>query len=191
MDIKLKCQCGAVAGVAINITPKNGNRLVCCCNDCQSFAQHLGRESDTLDEFGGTEIFQTSQSQVRIKKGAKHLRSLRLTPKGLTRWYTDCCNTPVANTINANFPFAGLIHTFISIKGDNTPALGPVSAYVQTQHAIGTPTYPHSAKKFPLGVTLKVLRKIVGWKAKGMQKPSVFFDNEGRPVSKPTVLDDA
>ncbi len=190
MDIKLRCKCGAVTGVATNITPNNGNRIVCSCNDCQAFAQHLERESDTLDEFGGTEIFQTSQSQVQIKKGAEHLRAVRLTSKGLTRWYTDCCNTPVANTINAKFPFAGLIHTFINIKGDNTQALGPVLAYVQTQHALGTPTYPHSAKKFPLGITLRMLRKIVGWKAKGMHSPSVFFNDEGQPVSKPRVLGD-
>lgn len=188
VDIKLKCSCGAVQGVAINLTPQNGNRLVCCCNDCQAFARHLEREADTLDEFGGTEIYQTSQSQVKITKGAKHLKSVRLTSKGLTRWYVDCCNTPVANTINASFPFAGIIHNFMNIKGDRAKALGPVLAHVQTQHALGNPTYPNQAKKFPLGFMLKMMSKIAGWKLKGMHKPSVFFDDEGKPSSQPVVI---
>ena len=188
MDIKLKCQCGAVQGTAINITPENGNRLVCCCSDCQAFAEHLERASDVLDEFGGTEIFQTSQSQVRIKKGGRHLRSLKLSSKGLTRWYTDCCNTPVANTINAGFPFAGVIHSFMDVRGDKDAAMGPVRAYVQTQYARGTPTHPKSSKKFPIGVTLTIMHKIMKWKMKGMQKPSVFFDDDGNPVVEPKTL---
>ena len=141
-----------------------------------------------LDKFGGTDIYQTSQSQVRITKGAEHLKAIRLTHKGLTRGHTDCCNTPVANTINAGFPFAGVIHSFMRIKGNKDSVLGPVSAYVQVQHARGTPDYPDSAAGFPIGVTLKVMLKIFRWKVKGMQKPSPFFNDDGKPVSKPQVL---
>ena len=188
MDVKLKCSCGAVQGKILNVTPENSNRLVCCCDDCQRFAAHLMREEEILDDFGGTEIVQTSQSQVRITKGAKHLQAIRLTHKGLTRWYTDCCNTPVANTINAAFPFAGVIHNFMNIKRHGDDVLGPVRAYVQVKHARGVPDYPNSAAGFPLGVTLKIMLKIFRWKVKGMQKPSPFFDDDGKPVSKPEIL---
>lgn len=188
MDIKLKCSCGAVQGKIINVSPDNGNRVVCCCDDCQRFAAHLKRNDDILDRFGGTDIFQTSQSQVRIKKGAGHLQAIRLTDKGLTRWYTDCCNTPVANTINADFPFAGIIHSFMNIKGSKDSVLGPVRAYVQVKHASGTPDYPYSAAGFPISVTLKLMLRIFRWKVKGMQKPSPFFDEDGKPVSRPQVL---
>lgn len=188
MDIDLKCGCGAVEGVALNITPQSGNRVVCCCDDCQAFADHLDCEADILDEFGGTEIFQTSQSQVRIDKGAEHLRCLRLTSKGMNRWYTDCCNTPIGNTMSAGMPFIGVFHNFMKIEGDRNSALGPVLAYVQTKHARGTPTYPHSSKKFPLGITLRIMRKMLVWKLRGMNKPSAFFDANGKTMAEVKVL---
>ncbi|WP_299079335.1 DUF6151 family protein [uncultured Paraglaciecola sp.] len=172
MNVNLSCRCKAVQGVALNLTPKNGNRLVCCCDDCQAFANYLNQEGDILDEFGGTEIFQTSQSQVRIDSGAEHLRCLRLKPKGLNRWYSHCCNTPVANTMGAKSPFVGLIHSFINIEGERHNTLGAIRTYVQTQHAHGTPTYPHKADKFPLGITLRMIRMMLMWKLKGMHQPS-------------------
>jgi len=186
--LRLSCKCGAVSGTATNLNASSGNRVVCCCNDCQAFAKHLGAEADTLDEFGGTDLFQTSQSQVRIEQGQEKLQSVRLTKKGLLRWYTTCCKTPVGNTINAKMPFVGLIHTFIDIP-DRATALGPVRAYVQTQHAKGTPNYPKHHAKFPLGITLRILRKMLVWKISGKQKPTVFFKDDGQPVVKPIVLE--
>lgn len=188
MDVKLKCSCGSVKGTLSNATPEGGNRIVCCCDDCQQFATYLSRGDDVLDQFGGTEIFQVSQSQIRIHQGAQHLRALRLTQNGLTRWYTDCCKSPVANTVNAKLPFAGVVHSFILTKGKKDKLLGPVTAYVQTRHAIGTPDYPHSAKKFPVSLLLKTAMKILKWKSRGMEKPTVFFDDEGEPTVKPIIV---
>lgn len=184
--INLTCGCGAVTGCAANVTPSSGSRVVCCCSDCQDFAAHIGRESDTLDTFGGTEIFQMSQSQVTIDQGHDKLQSMRLSKKGLLRWYTSCCNTPVGNTMSAGMPFVGVIHTFMDIP-DRDAALGPVRAYVQTQHAKGEPDYPHHSPKFPLGITLRIMRKMLAWKIQGKHKPSVFFGDDGRPVVKPII----
>ncbi len=186
-SINLKCKCGEVKGRATDVTPDSGTRVICCCSDCQAFAVHLERDSDTLDKFGGTEIFQVSQSQVTIQKGHDKLRSLRLTDTGLLRWYTSCCNTPVANTINANLPFVGILHTFMSVP-DRDNVLGPVRAVVQTQYAKGNPDYPKHAKKFPIGITLRIIRKMMVWKSKGMHKPSAFFADDGLPAAKPVVL---
>ena len=188
MDVQLKCSCGAVQGLALNITPQSGNRVVCCCDDCQKFAAELKREADILDEFGGTEVYQTSQLQVKIETGSEHLRCLRLTPKGLFRWYTGCCNTPIGNTLNARFPLIGLVHNFMDIENGRDNTLGAVRAYVQIQHAKGEPTYPNPAQKFPIGITLRIIRKIVAWKIRGMSKPSAFFTEGGRPVVKPTIV---
>lgn len=180
--------CGAVEGVAVGVTPQSGNRVVCCCDDCQRFAEHLNGESDILDEFGGTDIYQTSQSQVTVNSGAEHLRCVRLSEKGLTRWYTDCCKTPIGNTLSAKVPFVGGIHSFMDIDQGRDETLGPVRAYVQIQHARGEPTYPHGAEKFPLGITLRIVRKMLMWKLRGMSKPSAFYDESGKAQSKPTVL---
>lgn len=186
--LSLSCQCGEVKGSATGATASSGNRVVCCCADCQAFANHLGSDSKTLDEFGGTEIFQTSQSQVNILQGQDKLQSLRLKEKGLLRWYTSCCNTPVGNTISAKMPFVGLIHSFID-EPNRDDVLGPVRAYVQTQYAIGEPSYPKHSAKFPLGITVRIVRKMLVWKVKGMHNPSAFFTDNGDPVVQPVLID--
>lgn len=191
MDVQLSCACGAVKGVARNVTPQNGSRVVCCCDDCQQFANHLQRGAEILDEFGGTEIYQTSQSQVNIETGAEHIQCLRLKPKGLYRWYASCCNTPMGNTMNAGMPFFGIIHGFIADETNRDEALGKILAYVQTQHALGTPNYPTSSKKFPLGITLRIMRKILGWKIRGLHKPSAFFTDSGRAIVKPIIVNES
>ncbi len=185
-DVSLQCQCGAIEGTITNATPSTGSLVVCCCDDCQKFAQHLKQENTTLDQFGGTKIYQTSQSQLTIHEGLEHLQSMRLTEKGLLRWYAGCCNTPIGNTMNASMPFVGVIHNFINAK-DQAEKLGTVRAWVQTQHAKGTPDYPRSAEKFPIGITLRIVRKMLSWKIRGMNKPTVFFDSNGEPVAKPSV----
>lgn len=186
--ISLKCHCGEVQGHASDVTPSGGNRVVCCCSDCQEFATKLNCSANILDEFGGTEIFQIAQSQLHIDKGHDKLHCLRLSEKGLLRWYASCCNTPIGNTINAKMPFVGVIHTFMDVP-DRESVLGPVRAVVQTQHALGEPTYPKHSAKFPLGITLRIVRKMLSWKLRGMQSPSVFFDEQGRPVVEPIIPD--
>jgi len=189
-QIALSCRCGDVKGVAENVSPSSGNRVVCCCSDCQAFALHLGRGEDTLDKFGGTEIYQMSQSEFHIQQGLDKLQSMRLSKNGLLRWHTRCCNTPVANTMNAQMPFVGVIHTMMEdINRD--AVLGPVRAFVQTQYAIGEPDYPTHSAKFPLGITARIVSKLLMWRIKGMHKPSVFFAADGQPIVKPIVLEDS
>ncbi len=185
--IALKCECGAVQGRALNITPQSGNRVACCCSDCQAFVDYLGRRAVVLDAHGGTEIYQTSQSQVKIDTGHDHVKSLKLSPKGLVRWYADCCNTPIANTMSAGLPFMGVFHSFTDIE-DRKKTLGPIRAYCQIQDAIGTVTHPKAHKKFPLGITGRILRQIVTWKIQGKNTPSPFYDEDGKPVSEPDIL---
>lgn len=150
---------------------------------------YLQQQANTLDRFGGTDLVQMNQAQIDISHGRDKLRCMRLRPKGLLRWYTDCCNTPVALTLNARMPFASVVHSFIDTT-ERDEVLGPVIAWVQTQHAIGQPDYPSRAAKFPLGLTLRVIGRIAIWKLRGLNKPSAFFSNDGRPIAKPTILSD-
>jgi len=193
--ISLKCACGEVQGQAVNVTPSSCSRVVCCCSDCQAFAAHLSRDAETdskavMDQFGGTELLQMSQAQLSIQQGHDKLQSLRLTKKGLLRWYTTCCNTPVGNTINAKMPFVGVIHTFLDVP-DRDAVLGPVRAVVQTQDAIGDVDYPKHSAKFPLGITLRIIRKMLIWKIQGKQKPSVFFSEDGQAITQAIIVNDA
>ncbi len=186
--INLKCSCGAVTGTANAEKPSSGSRIICCCSDCQAFAAYLGREKDILDEFGGTEIYQCTPSQIFIEQGHDNLQSMRLTKKGLLRWHTSCCNTPVGNTVKAGLPFVGLIHSFIdAYPTERDNILGPVKMAIQIQDAIGTPTYEHQAEKFPFGLTAGLVKNILVWKIQGKHKPNAFFSKDGRPIVKPII----
>jgi len=186
ITISLSCQCGEVKGHATGVSAASVTRSVCCCSDCQAFAKYLKREEDTLDAFGGTDLFILSQSQIKLDQGHDKLQSMRLTKKGMLRWYTHCCNTPVGNSMNAKMPFFSLILPFVDQPNPDA-VLGPVRAYVQTQDAIGEPDYAKHSPKFPLGITVRIIRKMLVWKIKGMNKPSVFFGEDGRAVVKPII----
>ena len=56
MNFSLRCRCGHVSGVASEISPSSGLRIVCYCKDCQEFVLFLGR-TDVLDPTGRTDIF--------------------------------------------------------------------------------------------------------------------------------------
>ena len=100
MKIPLRCRCGAVAGELD--TARGGLHVACSCDDCQAYARALGRP-DVLDPWGGTDIFQTTPSQVAITRGTEQLRCLRLAEQGLLRWHTGCCATPIGNGLGQTY----------------------------------------------------------------------------------------
>ncbi|WP_419904857.1 DUF6151 family protein [Kiloniella sp.] len=188
IEVALKCSCGQVEGTAHNISPQTGLRLVCHCDDCQAFANYLGREADILDACGGTDVFQTTPSQIEITKGHDQLRCVRLGPKGLFRWYTDCCKTPVANTINASLPFSGIVHNFMDDKGLRDNNLGPVRFSVMGKFAKdGSPLPRDTHDTFPLSIMLIAIPRMIKNKILGRHKPSPFFDKTGAPVCEPVI----
>lgn len=181
-DLNLQCQCGKVQGTAHNVTPSTGNHLVCYCQDCQAFARHLGT-AGILDEHGGTEVFQMSYADIEITQGTENLRSIKLTPKGLIRWYADCCKTPIGNTMSAKFPFVGLIHTFMH-DADKDLKLGPVRAYTSIKK-----DSPIAHSNTPLyKIIPRMIVKSLVWKIRDSKKRNSFFKVDGIPVSEPKVL---
>lgn len=192
-QVPLKCRCGAVQGTAHNVSSKNGTRLVCYCSDCQAFARHLGKEEEVLDANGGTDIFQLTPAQVEITQGAEQLRCLRVTEKGVHRWYTDCCKTLIGNTANAKLPFVGLIHTFFDMesmddKGVRDQHLGPVRFHVQGQHAIGHPNVDKLHAAFPPRLIGRTIRKMFVDRLRGKNRPTPFYDEAGKPVAAPKLV---
>ena len=189
VDIPLKCHCGQVRGIAHNVTPQKGIRAMCYCDDCQAFATYFKQDVTVLDEHGGTDIFQMTPSQIKFTEGGDQLRCVRLKKKGLYRWYTNCCNTPVGNTIGAGFAFIGVIHSIMDDEGSRDQNLGPIRAFVQGDYAKeGLPAERYN-KGFPFFTTLRVFWKLIIWRLQGKHKPSPFFDKDGKAVSKPVVMD--
>ena len=103
---------------------------------------------------------------------------MRLSEKGVVRWYTDCCKTPVANTMaTSSAPFAGLLVALVDAAEDarsREEALGPVVARAFARDAIG----PVGAGSHD-GIPLSFLPRMMGLLARGVLRrkgqPSPFF----------------
>lgn len=192
-DLPIRCKCGALRGVLHEASGRGGNRCVCYCDDCQSFAHFLGRPEELLDAHGGTEVFQTSPALVEIAEGADRLACMRLTPKGLARWYTSCCRTPIGNTLaTGSWPFVGLIRACIAADDSALEsALGPIRQRSMGRFAIGDTSGLHVHERLPLSLIARIARMLVVWKLRGDRKRSPFFEpRTGAPAAVPQVLGD-
>jgi hypothetical protein len=190
-DLALKCRCGAVRGVAHDVAPEIGNHCVCYCDDCQAFQEFLGRAGDVLDPNGGTDIFQMSPARLTLTAGRDRIACLRLTPRGLARWYASCCNTPIGNTLPTSaVPFVGLIRAFVTEPAAD--ALGPIRTRVMRQFAVGDVAAipPDRVPKWRM--LLRVARLLLWWRLRGDHRRSPFFDAAtGAPLAPPRVLTEA
>ena len=186
--IPLQCQCGQVKGRAIDISPETVNRVVCYCDDCQNFAHYLKQAERTLNEHGGTDIVQITPPQIQIDQGLEQLRSVRLKEKGLIRWYTQCCQTPVANTVSESIPFVGLIHCFWAESSEEQKTLGPVRYRIYGKFASGE-TPSEVSQGVPLLFILRNIIRVLGAKIRGLNQPSPFFDLKGIPISSPIIVE--
>lgn len=189
MNHPIRCRCGALQGQL----QRNGReaRLVCYCKDCQAFARYLCADADILDATGGTEVIQTQPRFVTFTAGREHLACMRLSDKGLVRWYAACCNTPIGNTAATNkLAFVGLIHNCLSVP-DKTAlnAFGPVLARVNGKSALGSPKPKDSGLAIAIWRALKMMLKA---RLNGSYKQSPFFDPvTNTTVVAPTVLTEA
>jgi hypothetical protein len=179
----LRCRCGALQGhVELN---GSSNRMVCYCHDCQAFARFLGSADQVLDAQGGSDVVQVAPHHIKFTHGAAHLAAMRLSDKGMLRWYAACCRTPVGNTLTTrNMPFTGLLVQCL----DTAPleaAFGPVRASANTSSAIGEP----KPRGFGMaGALLRIMGMVLGSRLSGRYKDTPFFTAAGAPVAEPLVL---
>lgn len=147
--MNIQCQCGSVKGEISNFPNQCVGRLVCYCNDCQCFLHFINKQ-ELLDTNGGSEIIPVYPSNFKITQGQDLIRGIRLSPKGLYRWYASCCQTPIANT-QAKLPWVGMLSVMLPFKDDNqkTEILGEVKSRVMGKFAKGQPPKGTSAKFAP------------------------------------------
>ncbi|HEX5418972.1 MAG TPA: DUF6151 family protein [Gammaproteobacteria bacterium] len=180
---KLGCRCGKVSGRVTEASPQAANRVVCYCDDCQAFLHRLGR-ADLLDAHGGTDVVQVAPACVVFDRGAEQIVGLRLTPKGLYRWYAACCNTPLGNTMTPAIPFVGIVaQTF----EDADHSFGRPIGAILGKFALGTPPTGSTGLNLPL--LARAVRSILGWRLRGKAWPHPFFDRKSRrPIRPVTIL---
>lgn len=183
--LDLRCACGKVHGQVRDVSPKAGSPLVCYCGDCQAFASFLGRD-DILDAWGGTDILQIAPAAVRLEHEPGSLACVRLSDKGLHRWYCAECKTPLGNSM-PKVPFIGLVHTLIDHgagAAKRESAIGPPLGHIQQKAAKGKPPFPENNVR----VISRSVRRVARWFVTGKGKPSPFFDDTGTPRVTPRVL---
>lgn len=194
MDVPLRCACGSVWGRVRGLAAGGGRRIVCYCDDCQSFAHYLGDAGRILDARGGTEILHTSPARLELAGGTQHLACVRLRPNGILRWYAGCCRTPIGNTpASRQLPFIGLIHSCLDVSSaaSRDELLGPVRARIFGRFARGGPGGLDAHGKVPVSLMLRFLGGILAARLRGDHLRSPLFRPEtGEPRAAPHVLDE-
>lgn len=191
-DMNIQCTCGELQGTAADVGPTKGVRVMCYCRDCASFGWFVDRADELLDAYGGTDIYQLWHSRVSITSGADKLACMRLSEKGLLRWYTSCCRTPVANTMaNPKVPFVGLIS---AVWDPSLDASGQNALLGQTR-AVNGPGYPApdgsraDVPRFPIGTFVASFANVGKGVLRKAYQPSPFFAaGADGPIVTPTVL---
>jgi hypothetical protein len=179
---ELRCRCGEVQGTVTNATPKASNRVICYCDDCQAFAHYLGR-ADLLDASGGTDIVQVAPAALSFQRGSQRIAGVRLTPKGLYRWYADCCKTPIGNTHSPSLPFVGIVAKLFGNRKDEL--FGKPIGGVLGKFAIGDP--PEGSVRPNPRLIVRALGNILRWRLTGRAFPHPFFDRDTRAPSRPVT----
>jgi hypothetical protein len=186
MNHPLRCRCGRLRGTVSH--PERVNRVICYCKDCQAFAHHLGRPDEILDENGGSDVIQTIPANLSFTAGVEQLACLRLSDKGLLRWYAACCNTPIGNTLaDRRVSFIGLIHSCLDQDGVSIDtAFGPVRMWNSTPNA-WRPVNP--SKIAWIAGVLRFIKMVAGARVDGRFRRSPLFSSDtGVPIVIPKVL---
>lgn len=183
MALSLRCECGKVQGRVE--TEQAYARATCYCKDCQAYARFLDRPG-VVDGQGGTDIVAMNPAAVHFTSGEEQIDCMSLSEKGLLRWYTACCRTPLGNTPrDAGTAYLGLVTTGLSPAREVDQAFGPKGRVV-----LNAGSAQGQVKPTPLAFLfggLRIFRGIVWARLRG-QKPTLFFDGEGRAVRTAQVL---
>lgn len=185
--VELRCRCGELRGWVADASPRTVNRVICYCDDCQAFAHQLGR-TDLLDAHGGSDIVQVAPGSLTFVQGQDRIVGLRLTRKGLFRWYARCCHTPLGNTVTPGIPFVGIVVQALEDEAQRADdAFGRPIGAILTKFAIGEP--PAGSRGIGLSLMLRAIRMVMGWRLRGRAWPNPFFNRKTRaPIYPVTVL---
>lgn len=185
--MEIRCDCGDFRAELTAFPKSTPGRLVCYCDDCQTYLHYLGR-AELLDKNGGTEIVPAYPADINILKGREHLRCTRLIPTGMFRFSTTCCNTPIGNT-DPKRPWCGFFHRVFTVEEPDRlqKQFGPVRSSIMGRYAKGTPP-SGTPEKFNFKAFRTVMPFLLKGKILGKAKPSPFFTEEGAAIVAPHAL---
>lgn len=182
-SLAFSCACGEVSG-DLDLTETAPLRVVCYCRDCQAYLRHLGQSADA-GPAGGTEIVQTVPARVTFRSGRDKLAALRMTPKGVHRYYAACCGVPIANSSpTPALPFCGVIGARLGDAAAREKTLGPIRFAAFVKSAAGPVPKLPGLLRHGLA-TLRLVVPAAVWK--DTQTP---FFHGGEPICEQPLLAD-
>ncbi len=171
--VNWSCRCGKVQGTWSGAP---SSRIVCYCESCRAFVENLGA-GDIIDPAGGSDLLQMAPDAFEITQGKDQLAWTKVTEKGPVRWYTTCCNTPVANTLGSpKVPFLTLQTAYFQPP----EATGPIAARVNRKGATGHIEGDMGSARAMLWAFAKRALKA---RLNGSYKKNPFFDAQGAPIA--------
>lgn len=186
-DIELGCRCGEIHGRIRDVSSGTVNRMICYCDDCQAFLHFLER-TDLFEPHSGTEVIQVAPRTVTFDRGTERIRGMRLSSKGMHRWYASCCKTPLGNTVMPSVPFIGMpLEVFRGAPDVHSrdEAFGRVRGASFGKFA--TDGAPEASNAANFLVVANALRVVLGWKLRGKAWPHPFFDRASRAPIYPVA----
>ena len=173
---ELACHCGSLR-VAVDLD-RSGTHVTCYCDDCRAYLRWLER-GDLLDAHGGTEIVQLAPRQLRLLSGGERLACLRLSERGLHRFFASCCRTPLGNAL-PRVPFVGIVVRGIGLALPSKPV------GIHGRFALGDGHGAHAIA--PLSLLVRSAITIGGRWLLGRGGASPFFDDAGSSRAAVRVL---
>ena len=153
------------------------------------FLHYLDR-ADLLDGHGGTDVVQLPPNAVVFDQGAERIVGVRLTSKGMHRWYASCCKTPLGNTLTPLVAFIGMpleVFRGASDAQRRDEVFGKPRGFAGGKFSVGGPR--EGLTKFPALLFAKVILRMIGWKLRGRAWPHPYFDTAtGGPSHPVTIL---
>ena len=184
--MEIQCDCGNFRAELTQFPKNTPGRFICYCDDCQAFLNYLKR-FELLNESGGTEIIPAYPADIKIIAGQDVVKCVRLHSKGMFRYYTSCCQTPIANTDPVR-PWVGFFRNMYTAKDSTVldKELGPVKTSLMGKYAKGTPPVG-TAQTFDFKAMITFMPFIIKGKILGKAKHSPFFVN-GESIVVPKIL---
>lgn len=185
---QIQCECGQFKA-ELTAFPKNSpGRLACYCDDCQAYLSYIDR-MDLLGASGLSEIIPVYPAEIKFIAGKENLKCVRLSNKGMHRWYTSCCRTPIANT-RPKLPWIGILSRVYNLKDPSLleKSFGPVGSSIMGRFARG-PVIAGTANNMNLKAFKFVLPFVLKGLILGRGKNSPFFLADGKtPIAPETTL---
>lgn len=182
------CHCDKLRATIHDVTPSTGNLARCHCLDCQAFAIWLTGQggADFLDENGGSELFQTLAWRLDFTQGKdEYLQAIRLSPKGMIRWYASCCHSPIANMMGSkSMSFIGM--PTCGFDENAIDKMGPMRASMFAKAARKGSTPPDDFGFLP--VISRILWRQLKAKMRAKTRYSPFWTEAGETIVAPKIL---